>query len=129
MSVQTQVTCPSCSTSFKAKAELAGRRVKCPKCHKRFNGLWCVQNGLYTHLNHKSPACKAYVDAVCKCTAPAAVEACSLAKALPEALQVATEISMSTDSKRLDVLQANDSARKTIASCIEKTAKLPSLGC
>ena len=33
MSVQTQVTCPSCSTSFKAKAELAGRRVKCPKCH------------------------------------------------------------------------------------------------
>ena len=80
-------------------------------------------------LKRGQDACKAYVDAVCKCTAPAAVEACSLAKALPEALQVATEISISTDSKRLDVLQANDSARKTIASCIEKTAKLPSLGC
>ena len=74
-------------------------------------------------------ACKAYVAAVCACTTPAAVEACSLAKALPDALDVATEISMSPDSKRRDVLQANDSARKTIASCIEKTAKLPSLGC
>lgn len=27
-----KVNCPSCSASFKAKDELAGRRVKCPKC-------------------------------------------------------------------------------------------------
>ena len=33
MSVQTQLTCPNCSTSLKAKAEFAGRRVKCPKSH------------------------------------------------------------------------------------------------
>jgi hypothetical protein len=80
-------------------------------------------------LKRGQDACKAYVASVCACTAPAAAEACALAKALPEALQVATEISMSTDSKKLDVLQANDSARKTIKSCIEHTAKLPSIGC
>ncbi len=80
-------------------------------------------------LKRGQDACKAYVASVCACTAPAAAEACVLAKALPEALQVATEISMSTDSKKIDVLQANDSARKTIKSCIEHTAKLPSIGC
>jgi len=74
-------------------------------------------------------ACKAYVDAVCACTAPAAKDACGLAKALPDALEVAREVSVSPDSKRRDVLQANDSARKTIKECIELTAKLPSLGC
>jgi hypothetical protein len=74
-------------------------------------------------------ACKAYVDAVCACTAPPAKDACGLAKALPDALEVAREVSVSPDSKRRDVLQANDSARKTIKECIELTAKLPSLGC
>lgn len=80
-------------------------------------------------LKRGEDACKAYVATVCACTAPGAAEACALAKALPEALQVATEISMSPDSRKLDVLQANDSARKTIKSCIEHTAKLPSIGC
>ncbi|MBA3452577.1 MAG: hypothetical protein H0T42_05700 [Deltaproteobacteria bacterium] len=80
-------------------------------------------------LKRGQDACQAYVAAVCACTAPAAAEACSLAKALPDALQVATEISVSPDSRKRDVLQANDSARKTIASCIEHTAKLPALGC
>ena len=80
-------------------------------------------------LKRGQDACKAYVASVCACTAPAAAEACALAKALPEALQVATEISSSSDSKKLDVLQANDIARKTIKSCIEYIAKLPSIGC
>ena len=80
-------------------------------------------------LKRGQDACKAYVAMVCACTAPGATEACALAKALPDALAVATEISMSQDSKKRDVLQANDSARKTIKSCIEHTAKLPALGC
>ena len=80
-------------------------------------------------LKRGHDACKAYVATVCACTAPGAAEACALAKALPDALEVATEISMSPDSKKRDVLQANDSARKTIKSCIEHTAKLPALGC
>ena len=74
-------------------------------------------------------ACQAYVDKVCACTAHAAKDACGLAKALPDALEVARQVSVSPDSHRVDVLQANDSARKTIKECIEQTAKLPSLGC
>ncbi|HVK84650.1 MAG TPA: hypothetical protein VM513_11115 [Kofleriaceae bacterium] len=74
-------------------------------------------------------ACKAYVDQVCACTAPAAADACKLARALPEALRVGLEIAASPDSTRGDVLHANDSVRKTIKECIEQTAKLPSLGC
>jgi len=80
-------------------------------------------------LKRGQDACKAYVEAVCACTAPAAKDACGLAKALPDALEVAREVSMSPDSKRRDVLQANDSARKTIKECIEQAARLPSLGC
>jgi len=74
-------------------------------------------------------ACKAYVDKVCACTAPAAAEACKLARALPDALRVGLEVAASPDSTRVDVLQANDSIRKTVKECIEQTAKLPSLGC
>jgi hypothetical protein len=74
-------------------------------------------------------ACTAYVSKVCGCTAPAAQDLCGLAKALPDALEVARQVSVSPDSKRRDVLQANDSARKTIKECIEQTAKLPALGC
>lgn len=74
-------------------------------------------------------ACKAYVDQVCACTAPAAADACKLARALPDALRVGLEIAASPDSTRNDVLHANDSVRKTIKECIEQTAKLPSLGC
>lgn len=32
MPSQVDVACPSCSLTFKAKSDLAGRRVKCPKC-------------------------------------------------------------------------------------------------
>jgi hypothetical protein len=74
-------------------------------------------------------ACKAYVDKVCACTAPSAADACKLARALPAAMQVGLEVATSPDSSRRDVLQANDSVRKTIKECIELTAKLPSLGC
>ncbi|MDB4964298.1 MAG: hypothetical protein JWP01_4297 [Myxococcales bacterium] len=74
-------------------------------------------------------ACSAYVTKVCACTAPAAKDLCGLARALPDALEVARQVSVSPDSKRRDVLQANDSQRKTIKECIEQTAKLPALGC
>ena len=29
----TQVTCSACTSTLRAKPELAGKRVKCPKCH------------------------------------------------------------------------------------------------
>jgi hypothetical protein len=80
-------------------------------------------------LQRGKDACTDYVEKVCACTTPAAQDACKLAKALPDALQVGVEISISPDSDKRAVLHANDSIRKTIKECIEKAASLPSLGC
>jgi hypothetical protein len=82
-------------------------------------------------LQRGQDACAAYVAKVCGCaaTVPAVAEQCTLAKALPEAITVATQVSMSQDSSKQDVLHAADSVRRTIAECIEQAAKLPELGC
>jgi len=74
-------------------------------------------------------ACAAYVEKVCACTTPAAQDACGLAKALPDALQVGVEVATSPDSDERAVRHANDSIRKTIKECIEQAARLPSIGC
>ena len=82
-------------------------------------------------IQRSQESCKAYVDKVCGCseTMPALVEQCSLAKSLPEALRISLEVAASPDSKPDIVLQAQASVRKTMASCIEKMAKLPASGC
>jgi len=74
-------------------------------------------------------ACNAYVTQVCACTTPAAKQACGLARALADAVQTGLEVSASPDTSRQDTLQTQDHVRKTIKSCIEETAKLPTLGC
>ncbi len=76
-------------------------------------------------------ACRAYVEKVCACAkaVPALVEACGLARALPEAIEVSLSVATNADSTRKDVVQANDSVRKIVKECIEQTAKLPGAGC
>jgi hypothetical protein len=76
-------------------------------------------------------ACRAYVEQVCECakTVPAAQQPCGLAKALPEAIDVAVQVSAQPQTERRDVVQSAAAIRKTIARCIERTAKLPELGC
>jgi hypothetical protein len=76
-------------------------------------------------------ACKAYVDKVCACaeTVAAMKQPCSLARALPEAMQVGLDVARTAESTRRDVVQANDSVRKIVKECIEETAKLPAAGC
>lgn len=76
-------------------------------------------------------ACRAYVEQVCECakTVPAAQQPCGLAKALPEAIDVAVDVSAQPQAERRDVVQSAAAIRKTIARCIEQTAKLPGLGC
>ena len=68
---------------------------------------------------------------VCACaeTVPAAQDTCALARALPEAIEVAMQVTLSKDSSRVDVKQAAASIRQTVASCIEQTAGLAALGC
>ena len=82
-------------------------------------------------IQRSQDACKAYVDKVCACaaTVPAVADECNLAKALPDAVRIGVEVSMSPDSKHDDVIGAQSSVRKTVKTCIEKMAQLPSRGC
>jgi hypothetical protein len=84
-----------------------------------------------TEITRSTDACKAYVDKVCACaaTVPAEQQECALAKALPDAVRIGVEVSQSPDSKKNDVLGAQDSVRKAVKTCIEHMAKLPALGC
>ncbi|HSN29218.1 MAG TPA: hypothetical protein VLT45_23175 [Kofleriaceae bacterium] len=82
-------------------------------------------------IQRSQDACKAYVDKVCGCaaTVPAVQQECDLAKALPDAVRIGVEVSQSAESKRDDVIGAQSSVRKTVKTCIEKMAQLPSRGC
>lgn len=82
-------------------------------------------------LQRAADACGGYVTRVCACaeTVPAAKEECALAKALPEAIDVAKRLAANPKADREDAVQAAGSVRKTVRQCIEKTAKLPALGC
>ncbi len=82
-----------------------------------------------TEVQRGQDACKAYLAKVCACTEAAAKQPCELAKALPDAIEVGLQISANPESTRRDVLQAQDSVRKTMKECIEQIAKLPGLGC
>jgi hypothetical protein len=74
-------------------------------------------------------ACNAYVAKICACTAPAAQKQCALAKALPEAMQLALATAANPTTEHNDALRALTSVRETTKECIEQTARLPALGC
>jgi len=76
-------------------------------------------------------ACDAYVTKVCACASkgPVLQKQCDLARALPDAVRLGLEVAASPDSKRNDVIGAQDSVRKAAKECIEEIAKLPALGC
>ena len=82
-------------------------------------------------LKRGQDACRAYIDQVCACakTVPAAEEPCKLAPALADAIDTAVAVSAHPESPRKDVVQSAGAVRKMIARCIERTAKLPELGC
>lgn len=82
-------------------------------------------------IQRSQDACKAYVDKVCACaaTVPAVADECNLAKALPEAVRIGVEVSLSSDSKHDDVIGAQSSVRKTVKTCIEHMAQLAARGC
>ncbi len=82
-------------------------------------------------IQRSSDACKTYVEKVCACAdkVEAAKQPCELSRALPDAVRIGLEVAASPDSKRQDVLQAQQSVRNTAKECIEELAKLPGLGC
>lgn len=82
-------------------------------------------------IRRSQDACQAYVDKVCACAQGVAAmkQPCALARALPEAIQVALGVAVNPESSRRDVLQAHDTVRKVAKECIEETARLPAAGC
>ena len=84
-----------------------------------------------SEIKRGQDACKAYVTRVCACADSVAAmkHTCDLARALPDAITVAVDVSAGSDATRRDVLQANRSVRSIVKQCIEETAKLPAAGC
>lgn len=76
-------------------------------------------------------ACRVYVDRVCACAAqkPALAKQCELSKALPQAIEISLSVALHPESKPDIVEQSFGNVRKTVASCIDETAKLPAAGC
>ncbi len=74
-------------------------------------------------------ACTAYVDKVCACTSDEAKHACALAKALPQALELALATSLDPATNKDNAMRAQVNVRETAKECIEQAAKLASLGC
>lgn len=75
-------------------------------------------------------ACAAYQQRVCEAAKAdpsrgELAEACNLAPASSDAMRTALEIALHPESTRRDVLQAQDSVRKTMNHCLEQLAKLP----
>jgi len=84
-----------------------------------------------TEIKRARDACQDYVDKVCRCakTLPAMQQPCELAKAYPDALQVALDVAATPDSTRRDVRQSHGGVRNIVKTCIEELAKLPAAGC
>ena len=76
-------------------------------------------------------ACQAYVEKVCACaqTVPSLAETCTLAKSMPEAIEIGKRVASYPSSTSQDAAQAASSIRKTVKLCIEQTAQLPARGC
>jgi hypothetical protein len=84
-----------------------------------------------SEIKRGQDACNAYVARVCACAGSVAAmkHSCDLARALPDAINVAVDVSAGSDATRRDVLQANRSVRSIVKQCIEETAKLSAAGC
>ncbi|MEZ4363788.1 MAG: hypothetical protein R3B48_26655 [Kofleriaceae bacterium] len=80
-------------------------------------------------IRRGTDACAAYEAKVCALAKAhperrELVTACDLAPASNDAMKTALGVAQHPESTRRDVLQAQDSFRKTLAYCIEESAKL-----
>lgn len=78
-------------------------------------------------LTRGADACTGYVKRVCACaeTMPELKTECGDAKPLPEALAISSRLATNPKAEREDAVQAAANSRRTVKSCIERTAKLP----
>jgi hypothetical protein len=102
-------------------------------CKKREDKAPPAAGGALTltevEIKRGQDACAAYQQRVCELAAKKPeradlAEGCKLAPARGEAMRTALEIAQHPETARRDVLQAQDSVRKTMDHCIEDVAKL-----
>jgi nitrous oxide reductase accessory protein NosL len=76
-------------------------------------------------------ACADYTKRVCECgpKAPVHAEACKLAPAYSDAIDMARAVALNPETKRKDAVQAAASIRNTVKTCVEEAAKLAASGC
>ncbi|MEJ7598426.1 MAG: hypothetical protein WKG01_10990 [Kofleriaceae bacterium] len=76
-------------------------------------------------------ACGDYSKRVCACaaTVPATAEACKLAPAYGDSIDMARSVVLNPETKRQDALQAAASIRNAVKKCVEEAAQLPAAGC
>ncbi|HEY1548734.1 MAG TPA: hypothetical protein VGG28_12985 [Kofleriaceae bacterium] len=74
-------------------------------------------------------ACQSYVDKVCSCAGPAAQQQCTLAKPLPQALDLALQTAANPGEERDSQVRSQVFVRETVKECVEELAKLPAIGC
>lgn len=80
-------------------------------------------------LKQAVDACTAYAEKLCACPAQPAKAECTLAKGVPEAIDVAKRLATNPKADVEDAAQAARSIKKMLKQCVEQTAKLPELGC
>jgi hypothetical protein len=74
-----------------------------------------------TELKRAKDACQVLVDRACACGSD--TPACGLAKGQVEAIGISLDLVDSASATHRDILQAQDSIRKTQAHCIEESTK------
>lgn len=72
-------------------------------------------------LKRGDDACQALAKRACDCGS--ASEACHFAQGQLDAVQISLELAHSATATHRDILQAQDSIRKTYAHCIEESTK------
>jgi hypothetical protein len=78
-------------------------------------------------------ACRAYVKRLCSCAAPKdsqeLKDRCELHKGRPDTIATALATEGGTEVSGMDVLQAQDAARKVMAACVRDLVDLDQAGC
>jgi hypothetical protein len=79
-------------------------------------------------------ACARYVEQICACAAAkpddqALAEACQLDRSIPPALALAIQTAEHAETQKQDAVRARSQVQKLATTCLERTAKLPTLGC
>jgi len=77
--------------------------------------------------------CKTYITRLCACAtskrSAELTDRCELHRGRPDTIATALQVELGTDVDPMDVVQAQDAARKVMAACVRDLADLDQEGC